>query len=1354
MKCLSKKLNLGYLLLSFLLLMTSVGLGQVDLKATPFEIDGLFQESDGVRFVKTDSKDQLWVVLGNGFAIYDGKSYKIFEYDSKDTLGLHDPSVLFVFEGRNEKVWLGTLNGISLFNPRTEQFKTYLTEDNRHGNIITAILEDKSGNLWVGGQQGLFKYNYEKDSFEKAKILEDANEESLFVFNLEQWSNEKILMQTSKGLLFLSPDKMITETANFIGLPDISFGLLSNDKMLKDENGDFWFGDGNGGLVHINRKSNVVETFKLPISDNVLAQSRRVGFSLSLFPENKIIIHLFHAPNLMFDPVEKEFHAIYVNRGHEEREGSILTGPFFVDNEQNIWIPSNRENQFLFRSNLSNLKIQQIELLNMGGYLTSIFKTRNGKVWYFDKMNRFLAFDSETTIYEEFDLSEELGERRITFIIQDDNGTFWLAASDPGEDFISSRFYRYSKGELLDISNQRETNFYIMTMAIDKFGRIWLGTNSGQLGKEPIIEIYDPESQKSQSISYLKSQEEDINLIYDIFKDKDGTIWVGTNTGLYLFDYETQMFSNFNFKSHSISNFIHYIYQTSDDLIWLSTMDGLIFFNPKSEKGVDFQVFTKKEGLTHNYVMGLVEDDRQNLWISTRNGLTKMNLKSYTFQNYSLKDGFLSSKFYKYFLKDETTGHLFLRSYNGLNIFHPDSLRKNTYIPPVQFTHFEYFSSDGQNTSNHEIKGIGYKDQITLKHGQNNFSCRFAALSYRNPSKNQYAYQLVGVDKNWVQIGNKHELTFSNLAPGRYTLRVKGSNNDGVWNEEGAALQILILPPWWWSLWAKMGYGLLGAALLFSLYRYQLKRKLSLEEAKRLKEMDQVKTKLFTNITHEFRTPLTVIQGTAEQEISQKGRIKAEDNLQNARTIQRNSAQLLTLVNQLLDLRKLESGQLPVHWVQDDIIQYLKYLTESFHSHAENKGLQLHFLSEIDQLQMDYDPDKLLYVVSNLLSNAVKFTPSGGNVYFQVARDSTNDHLILKVKDTGIGIEEAKLPKVFDRFYQVDDSAVRKQEGSGIGLSLTKELVNLMGGRISVSSQLGKGSLFTVELPITQKAYKQTVSVDDLNRKTLGFATAPVLANGQKEKKEATSDLPLVLIIEDNPDVVRYLTSCLDQQYNILTAQNGQIGIHTALDMVPDLIISDVMMPEKDGFEVCQILKEDERTSHIPIILLTAKADVSSKLKGLQYGADAYLSKPFHREELDIRIEQLIELRKKLQERFGSLDFEQFNVQRNSPEEAFLLKVRQVVEENMSNSNFGMAQLCRAIGLSRSQLFRKLKALTGKSTSLVVRSIKLQKARHLLKTTDMTVTEIAYETGFSDLAYFSKCFVEEYGENPSAVKNS
>jgi YesN/AraC family two-component response regulator len=265
---------------------------------------------------------------------------------------------------------------------------------------------------------------------------------------------------------------------------------------------------------------------------------------------------------------------------------------------------------------------------------------------------------------------------------------------------------------------------------------------------------------------------------------------------------------------------------------------------------------------------------------------------------------------------------------------------------------------------------------------------------------------------------------------------------------------------------------------------------------------------------------------------------------------------------------------------------------------------------------------------------------------------------------------------------------------------------------------------------------------------------APVLANGQKEKKEATSDLPLVLIIEDNPDVVRYLTSCLDQQYNILTAQNGQIGIHTALDMVPDLIISDVMMPEKDGFEVCQILKEDERTSHIPIILLTAKADVSSKLKGLQYGADAYLSKPFHREELDIRIEQLIELRKKLQERFGSLDFEQFNVQRNSPEEAFLLKVRQVVEENMSNSNFGMAQLCRAIGLSRSQLFRKLKALTGKSTSLVVRSIKLQKARHLLKTTDMTVTEIAYETGFSDLAYFSKCFVEEYGENPSAVKNS
>jgi signal transduction histidine kinase/ligand-binding sensor domain-containing protein/DNA-binding response OmpR family regulator len=1347
MKCLSKKLNLGYLLLSFLLLMTSVGLGQVDLKARKVEA-GLGFDNSSVGKIYQDSEGAIWIpTFGFGIFKYDGYQFKSYTHQPGVENSLHSNRPQSVYMGEDDIYWIGHGNGFSRFNTKTETFQHFLIEDKENDiSWVWSFFEDDLNNLWVGTAAGLIRFNKETEEKE-VFVLDEINDGSFStVRTIIKGEDGKIWLGTGHGLFSFDPEteefrhKKLFEHTNNLEENTGSEAIL---KIVKGKDGTLWMGVGDNHLINFDPLSQKVLKYEIPKERSEL-NDYFSGIGDLQFDENgKLWFIGLWGSIFKFDCDTGKSTSFRLNGGTSDKRENIFPIGFLVDDENNIWISSFRG---VFKSDFNRTNIKHKLLPTTFPFNDIVSKSSKQSIFSINNLEkRIEIFDIQSLERtDEIKLDPNMSFSAINKVFEDSKNNIWISTLYPEKG--SSDLFKYSDGELLEYEPLSNRMGIIGAIFEDKSGRLWIG--------EREVFIYDPQTNKTSFLKNIRGS------IFQFFCDKDENMWVATHgRGLYLVKDDGNEIINFRKKvdgTNSISDdHVNFIYQANDNTFWIGTMNGLnkMVFNPNNES-YEFTHFFLQDGLPNNRITGIVEDDNKHLWIGTSNGLAKMNLATNEIQNYFEEDGLLENTFQVDFIKNTQTGHLYLRSRNGLNIFHPDSLRKNTYIPPVQFTHFEYFSSDGQNTSNHEIKGIGYKDQITLKHGQNNFSCRFAALSYRNPSKNQYAYQLVGVDKNWVQIGNKHELTFSNLAPGRYTLRVKGSNNDGVWNEEGAALQILILPPWWWSLWAKMGYGLLGAALLFSLYRYQLKRKLSLEEAKRLKEMDQVKTKLFTNITHEFRTPLTVIQGTAEQEISQNGRIKAEDNLQNARTIQRNSAQLLTLVNQLLDLRKLESGQLPVHWVQDDIIQYLKYLTESFHSHAENKGLQLHFLSEIDQLQMDYDPDKLLYVVSNLLSNAVKFTPSGGNVYFQVARDSSDDQLILKVKDTGIGIEEAKLPKVFDRFYQVDDSAVRKQEGSGIGLSLTKELVHLMGGRISVSSQLGKGSLFTVELPIAQKADKQTVSVDDLNRKTLGFAAAPVLANGQKEKKEATSDLPLVLIIEDNPDVVRYLTFCLDQQYNILTAQNGQIGIHTALDMVPDLIISDVMMPEKDGFEVCQILKEDERTSHIPIILLTAKADVSSKLKGLQYGADAYLSKPFHREELDIRIEQLIELRKKLQERFGSLDFEQFNVQRNSPEEAFLLKVRQVVEENMSNSNFGMAQLCRAIGLSRSQLFRKLKALTGKSTSLVVRSIKLQKARHLLKTTDMTVTEIAYETGFSDLAYFSKCFVEEYGENPSAVKNS
>ena len=591
------------------------------------------------------------------------------------------------------------------------------------------------------------------------------------------------------------------------------------------------------------------------------------------------------------------------------------------------------------------------------------------------------------------------------------------------------------------------------------------------------------------------------------------------------------------------------------------------------------------------------------------------------------------------------------------------------------------------------------------------------------------------------------------MAPGEYTFYVKAANADGVWNKTPASLQLTILAPWWWTPWMKFIYLLIATTIIYIAYQFQLDRKLATAEALRLQELDVVKTKMYTNITHEFRTPLSVIQGIADQ---LAGNEKARE------TIQRNSIDLLNLVNQMLDLSKLESGDLPLKLIQGDVINYLSYLIESFDSFAKSKLIGLHFLPTVATLQMDYDPDKLMKMVVNLLSNAIKFTPEGGNVYVQVTVEKTkgqlpligsNQLLTIAVKDTGIGIPEESLPHIFDRFYQVDDSSTKKEKGTGIGLAFTKELVKLMEGKITVDSKLGKGSVFTIGLPITNKA-----------KRSIRNAIPELLDTFKKEseRKEqvirnesASKDLPTILVVEDNRDVRNYLFSCLEQSYQLLFAADGKKGIALAIEHTPDLIISDVMMPEKDGYELCQTLKQDERSSHIPIVLLTAKVDTDSKVLGLQTGADAYVAKPFNQRELLVQLAQLLEQRTRLQKYYS----QQLTGLDNSPsvnsppklEDAFLLKFNQLIESNFEK-NWNMDDLGRALNMSRSQLYRKIKALTGYSATIYIRQLRLKQAVQLLQTTDKTIAEIAYEVGFNDPSFFTRCFSETFGKSPKEMR--
>lgn len=520
------------------------------------------------------------------------------------------------------------------------------------------------------------------------------------------------------------------------------------------------------------------------------------------------------------------------------------------------------------------------------------------------------------------------------------------------------------------------------------------------------------------------------------------------------------------------------------------------------------------------------------------------------------------------------------------------------------------------------------------------------------------------------------------------------------------------------------------------------------ERNTKLEELDELKTRFFTNISHELRTPLTVISGMAEQIEAHPERWLSKGLV----LIKRNTFNLLNLVKQILDLRKLESGKMELQLTQKDLIPFLNYLSESFQSLAESRDIQLHFLKNEGTLIMDFDPEKLQRIIVNLLGNAVKYTAEGGDVYLLV--DKLGETLQLRVKDTGIGIPASQLPYVFDRFFRAEEPHAASQEGTGIGLSLVRELVKLMEGTIEVESQEGVGTTFTIKLPIKRTAPVSSSTEDQQEQLPAALHERfPQGATTFPNPPTENAELPNLLIIEDNPDVAQYLYACLEGHYRLALGQDGEEGINKALEQVPDIIVSDVMMPKKDGFEVCQALKQDDRTSHIPIVLLTAKADVESRIAGLEHGADAYLAKPFDKKELLVRLEKLLELRDKLRARYTALDaLGDKNNTNPQPEDEFVMKLRSEVEANIEDEDFGILQLCRAVGMSRTQLHRKIKALTGKSTSIFVRAIRLQKAKELLEQTDLNISQVAFEVGFKDPKYFSRTFAEEFGESPNQMR--
>ena len=923
-------------------------------------------------------------------------------------------------------------------------------------------------------------------------------------------------------------------------------------------------------------------------------------------------------------------------------------------------------------------------------------------------------------------------------------------------------------GSVFDLNTGEKNNPYASKQASNDLG-IYTSDQKGKIWWAHSKALYTLNrtlpAPKWQKVFEHQGKHED--LIRDI-KHSQQKVWIAASNTLKCYDIqnnELQEFENSIFKEKIQ---IRYIHPDNNNTVWIATDYGLLQFDYISGYS---QRYTVKDGLPNNYVISILPEGDSCLWLGTNFGLSRFHKRNKTFLNFYAEDGLAHNEFNRRSAYQSKDGQLFFGGIRGITAFYPHNVMQHYWedrsLGHLALTAFS--KSDAQQNTNLATTFIKENTHVDILYANKTFQFEYALNDYRNTDKTQYSYQLEGYDDVWSAPSLSNRTSFNSLPSGKYLFRVKALTARGQWHPQELSIPVTVHPPWWHSSWAYLIYFLLAICLVYITYvlikrRWQLRNQLQSEqqEAQRLKELDHFKSRLYTNLTHEFRTPLTVILGIAEelaegswQEMvsnAEKQRLKESLGL-----VQRNGRSLLRLINQLLDLSKLENNAFTLNIEQGDIVSYLRYITQSFQTFTNSANLSLQFFTTLENLIMTFDPQQIQHIMTNLLSNAVKFTPSGGEIHVRLSKEENT--LKIEVKDNGIGIAEKDLPHIFDRFYQADNTATQSGSGTGIGLAHTQELAKLMGGNISVKSTLGKGTRFVVSLPVEEKGERPAVESgqwavgsDQLSRPYISSHTQPTTNNQQP-----ATDFPSLLIIEDNADVVFYLKSCLADKYQLDIAYNGRIGIEKALEHIPDLIISDVMMPEKDGYEVCNTLKNDERTSHIPIILLTAKADNASKIVGLKRGADVYLSKPFHKQELLVRLEMLIERQKRLIAYFFKIftsdtttqSVEVLKEEAIAVENIFIQKVQKIVAENYTDEHFALPQLCEAVSMSRSQLYRKIKALTGISPSAFIRTYRLQQAKLLLETEDLTVSEVAWKVGFKDRAHFSKAFQEKFGFWPS-----
>jgi len=1347
-----------------------------------------------------DSRGFVWMATMSGLYRYDGYEFRKFTYDPGDTAS-YAPITLIgdLLEDSQGFIWISTYDNLLIrYDRHTETFQKYIVDLKNPKTYpqawISVLYEDRSGTLWGGSPRGgLKKFDESTGTFTTYRQEpDDLNSMVDYIGTIHEDHYGNFWVGSMNGLYRF--DRQKEEFSLFLPpgyLPD-GFEQMTVVGIAEDVSGMLWFGTSLGLLNYDPLKDSLVQfdypvsiledpggdggTFWLPSDNLIYLFDKKTGEAIS-YPyelvkpggESKEITLIAYdriidragrlwmatddlglvTADLKMSPFEN-YHIGQI--GTEKPEYNPIS--FFMDREMHLWVGTNEGAVVLFDENMNRIRTWEELPTSLNPFrpnvIFSITDDRDGTVWISHYNRGIFSYDNEHDRFINYSLKHPLAELmnwRITEIIEDQHGIIWAGS------FLGA--YYHTKHDLHDtdfhlIEDTILRISYVWSICEDPEGTVWFGTQGQGLfrlypeNRDPMVftrYLHDPEDPTSLSSDFVKS----------VYTAMDGTLWIGTNNGLNRYQRESDRFERFHYEQGLMADMIYSMQEDEHGNLWLLTDQGLARFNPQAEQGRNFKVYHEQDGLPFD--------------------------KLFPYKLFKCRDGKL------YFGGRRHTGDGFVR-------FHPDSLLANELSPPVILTHFRV-----KNEPLHMDSSISEVTHIRLKYFQNHFSFEFAALDFRDPASNQYAYQLQGLEDDWIYAGNRRFVSYTAVPPGEYVFKVKGSNNDGYWNEEGATVKVTVLSPPWSTWWAYALYSLFFLSVIFGVRRYDLKRQrlkhaLELEhvESEKLKELDSLKSRFFANISHEFRTPLTLILGPLQKLFS---RAPDEETKQDLGIMQRNARRLQKLINELLDLSRLESGKMELHASEENLVSLVKSYVQQFESLAKHRGIELIFTSDKEDIPALVDREKIEKILYNLLGNAFKWTGEGGRIQVAVSgqqsavtdltkiadrrlptADLPGQSLVITVSDTGYGIPTEKLPHIFDRFYQANDSYVKDGEGTGIGLALTKELVELHGGVITVESVVNKGSTFRVYFPFLKGERREERG----ERRDKGFEREEMMGiltrNSEHEtrnlepetwnaERETRNAKPLVLIVEDNSDLRHYIRGILDSDYRILEAGNGRQGLTIALEHIPDLVLTDVMMPEMDGFELSRKLKSDGRTSHIPIILLTARAGIESKIEGLETGADDFLTKPFDQEELQVRVKNLIQQRRKLKERYLRAAGASLYKLTETPtaelltmDEQFLRRVKHVVENRLSDADFSVDEMASEVHLSRVQLHRKLKALIDMPASDYIRTLRLNRAAELIAHKTANIAEIAYDVGFTNPSHFSEAFKKQFGILPSEYGKS